>query len=143
MKKFTFLDIVKGLIFCALAFAFIGFMMAIIELYNQTLKGLDPTNIALCHHRMMAVFGTGMPGGRSARGGVDIAYGGIIFAIVDAASLGFRITPDEAFEMCRLGKKIRAACNEQVTPVHPENPAISGVANIFLPVPYLAKMIGF
>ncbi len=62
---------------------------------------------------------------------VDIAYGGIIFAIVDAASLGFRITPAEAFEMCRFGQKIRAACNEQVTSVHPENPDISGVANVF------------
>jgi len=48
-------------------------MMTCIKLYKQALKGLDPTNIALCHHRMMGVFGTGMPGGRGARGGVDIA----------------------------------------------------------------------
>ncbi len=70
---------------------------------------------------------------------VDIAYGGIIFAIVDAASLGFRITPDEAFEMCRLGQKIRAACNEQVKSVHPENPDISGVANVFFAGPLSRK----
>ena len=66
---------------------------------------------------------------------VDIAYGGIIYAIVDAASLGFRITPDEAFEMCRVGRKIRSACNEQITSVHPENPDISGVANVFFAGP--------
>ena len=61
---------------------------------------------------------------------VDIAYGGIIYAIVEAASLGFRVAPDEAFDMSLLGKKIRAACNEQVTSVHPENPNISEVANV-------------
>ena len=34
---------------------------------------------------------------------VDIAYGGIIYAIVEAASLGFRVTPDEAFDMSLSG----------------------------------------
>ena len=48
-------------------------MIACVGLYERALKGLDPTNIALCHHHMLDVFGTGMPGGRAARGGVDIA----------------------------------------------------------------------
>jgi L-alanine-DL-glutamate epimerase-like enolase superfamily enzyme len=48
-------------------------MMACVKLYESALRGLDPINIALCHHYMMTVFGTGMPGGRAARGGVDIA----------------------------------------------------------------------
>jgi proline racemase len=63
---------------------------------------------------------------------VDIAYGGIIFAIVDAASLGFELAPNEAFDMGRIGQKIRDACNEQITTVHPENPDIKGVANVII-----------
>ena len=44
-----------------------------IRLYDGALKGADPTNFALCHQRMSSVYGGGMPGGRSARAGVDMA----------------------------------------------------------------------
>ena len=42
-------------------------------LYDQALRGADPENFAHCHHLMRGVFGGGMPGGRSARSGVDMA----------------------------------------------------------------------
>ncbi|MDH3604456.1 MAG: proline racemase family protein, partial [Candidatus Tectomicrobia bacterium] len=40
---------------------------------------------------------------------VDIAYGGAFFAIVDAATLGFTLTPDEARDLVETGEKIKAA----------------------------------
>ncbi len=59
---------------------------------------------------------------------VDIAYGGMFFAIADAASLGFEIRPDEARGLAELGEKIRVAAREQLEVVHPENPGIRGVS---------------
>lgn len=59
---------------------------------------------------------------------IDIAYGGMIFAIVDAAKLGFRLEPTEARELAVLGEKIRQAARTQVPVMHPEHPEISGVS---------------
>ncbi len=53
---------------------------------------------------------------------VDTAYGGDSFVIVDAAALGFGITPDEAAELAATGARITAAANEQLGFTHPENP---------------------
>lgn len=58
---------------------------------------------------------------------VDVAYGGMHFALVDAARLGFAIRPDEARDICLMGEKIREAAREQLKVVHPENPEIRGV----------------
>lgn len=59
---------------------------------------------------------------------IDIAYGGMIYAIVDAAALGFEIVPDEARELAVLGEQIRAAAREQHPVVHPEQPDIANVS---------------
>lgn len=48
-------------------------MAELFRFYDQALRGVDPANLALCHHRMESVYGGGMPGGRSARSGVDMA----------------------------------------------------------------------
>ena len=53
---------------------------------------------------------------------VDTAYGGDSFVIVDAAALGFRLVPDEAHEIARLGVRITAAADAQLGFRHPENP---------------------
>lgn len=55
---------------------------------------------------------------------VDVAYGGMIYVIVDAAPLGFQISPDEARELSDVGEKIKAAAAEQLESIHPENPEI-------------------
>lgn len=52
---------------------------------------------------------------------VDTAYGGDSFVIVDAAALGFAITPDEAREISETGVRITDAANEQLGFSHPEN----------------------
>lgn len=59
---------------------------------------------------------------------VDVAYGGMFYAIVEAAQVGLRIAPDEGRELVRLGEMIKAAAREQLPVSHPENPAISGIS---------------
>ncbi len=54
---------------------------------------------------------------------VDTAYGGDSFVIVDAKSVGFSITPDEARELAESGVRITNAANEQLGFSHPENRA--------------------
>lgn len=53
---------------------------------------------------------------------VDLAYGGDSFVVVDAPSLGFALTPDEARELAETGMKITAAANEQLGFSHPAVP---------------------
>jgi proline racemase len=58
---------------------------------------------------------------------IDVAYGGMHYALVDAASLGFALTRDEARDICLVGEKIRTAARAQLRVVHPENPEIRDV----------------
>jgi proline racemase len=58
---------------------------------------------------------------------VDVAYGGMFYAIAEAAPLGFRLTPDEGRDIVRMAEMIKAAAREQLSVVHPENPGIAGV----------------
>jgi proline racemase len=67
---------------------------------------------------------------------VDIAYGGMFFAIVDAYKLGFKVAPGEARALAELGEKIRLAAREQLDVVHPENPNIRGVTIVQFDQPY-------
>lgn len=59
---------------------------------------------------------------------VDVAYGGMFYAIAKAEPLGFRISPDEGRDLVRVGEMIKAAAREQLAVSHPDNPAISGVS---------------
>jgi proline racemase len=67
---------------------------------------------------------------------VDVAFGGMWYAIVDAAALGFEIAPAEARELCAIGERIRLAAREQLPCVHPENPEISGVSIVQIAQPW-------
>lgn len=58
---------------------------------------------------------------------VDVAWGGMFYVIVDAASVGLRLVPDEGRDIVRVGEMVKAATREQLPVTHPENPAISGV----------------
>ncbi len=50
---------------------------------------------------------------------VDTAYGGDSFVIVDAASLGLSLQPDQARDIAQMGVKITAAADEQLGFKHP------------------------
>ena len=67
---------------------------------------------------------------------VDVAYGGMWYAITDAQALGFEIVPEEARELSLTGERIRTAAREQLTCVHPESPEISGVSIVQLAEPW-------
>lgn len=58
---------------------------------------------------------------------VDVAYGGMFFAIADAAQFGLRLTPDEGADITRITEMVKAAAAEQVPVVHPSNPGFAGI----------------
>jgi proline racemase len=58
---------------------------------------------------------------------VDVAYGGMFYVIAEAEPLGLRLRPEEARDLARVGEMIKAAAQEQLPVVHPENPGISGI----------------
>ena len=47
---------------------------------------------------------------------VDVAYGGMWYAIADAEALGFELAPHEARDLCDAGEAIRVAAREQLDP---------------------------
>jgi proline racemase len=79
---------------------------------------------AFCYHvdRYIEVAGLGIVR-------VDIVYGGMTYAMVEAAELGFLIEPSEARDLCEAGQKIKSAAVQQLVVEHPENPAIPGITN--------------
>jgi proline racemase len=66
---------------------------------------------------------------------VDVAYGGMFYVIAEAAAVGLRLTPDEGRDIVRIGEQIKAATNEQLAAVHPDNPRIAGVTIAQLSAP--------
>jgi trans-L-3-hydroxyproline dehydratase len=68
---------------------------------------------------------------------IDIAYGGMIYALTDATKLGFSIAPEEGRALVDLGEAIRKAARAQYPDVaHPLNPAIRGVSIVQLNTPF-------
>ncbi len=58
---------------------------------------------------------------------VDVAYGGMFYVIASAEAFGLRLTPDEGGDIVRITEMIKAAANEQLPVVHPEQPGFSGI----------------
>jgi proline racemase len=67
---------------------------------------------------------------------VDVAYGGMWYVIADAQALGFELVPSEARDLSAVGTRIHAAAREQLHPVHPENPEISGISIVQIAEPW-------
>jgi trans-L-3-hydroxyproline dehydratase len=67
---------------------------------------------------------------------VDVAFGGMWYAIADARALGFALVPSEARDLSLAGERIRAAAREQLPCVHPENPEIAGVSIVQIAEPW-------
>ncbi len=66
---------------------------------------------------------------------VDVAYGGMFFAIVDAESLGLTIGPEYGATIAQKGEMVKAAARAQLPVAHPENPEISGITIIVVSEP--------
>ena len=67
---------------------------------------------------------------------VDVAFGGMWYAIADAHALGFSLEPSEARDLARVGEQIRIAAREQLPCAHPENPEIAGVSIVQIAEPW-------
>src|SRR3954469_20933359 len=67
---------------------------------------------------------------------VDVAFGGMWYAIADARQLGFALEPHEARDLSLAGERIRAAAREQLPCAHPENPEIAGVSIVEIAEPW-------
>jgi proline racemase len=67
---------------------------------------------------------------------VDVAYGGMAYAIADARALGFELVPAEARDLSLVGERIRLAAWEQLPFVHPENPDIAGISIVEIAEPW-------
>lgn len=59
---------------------------------------------------------------------IDIAWGGMWFAIADATQLDIELIPENGAKITRASAMIRAAAAEQYPVVHPQNPAIKNVS---------------
>jgi proline racemase len=66
---------------------------------------------------------------------VDVAYGGMFYAITDAAQFGLRLTPDEGADITRITEMVKAAAAEQLPVTHPEQPGFSGITIAQLSAP--------
>lgn len=60
---------------------------------------------------------------------LDVAYGGMTFAMVHAEELGFEIAPSEAREICEVGEQVKKAASEQLEVEHPVDARIPGITN--------------
>jgi proline racemase len=58
---------------------------------------------------------------------VDVAYGGMTYALVEASDLGLKLDADEARTLCELGQRIKTAAAEQLKVEHPVNSDIPGI----------------
>ena len=61
---------------------------------------------------------------------LDLCYGGIFYALVDVGQIGLNIEKSNAAALVQAGMVIKDAINRAMTVVHPEIPAISGVAYV-------------
>lgn len=63
---------------------------------------------------------------------VDIAFGGVFYALVEASSLGVPILPDRARTLVDLGSRIHRAANRRLDVRHPEIEGIGGISYVMI-----------
>ncbi|KAJ5678145.1 uncharacterized protein N7477_003778 [Penicillium maclennaniae] len=61
---------------------------------------------------------------------VDIAYGGMMYVLVEVASLGLTVSNQHSRQLIEVGERIKRAVEAIYTPLHPENSGITGFSVI-------------
>lgn len=61
---------------------------------------------------------------------VDIAFGGIFYALIDPAAVALEIVPERARQLVDIGSRIHRAVNAQLDISHPELPGLEGVSYV-------------
>ena len=59
---------------------------------------------------------------------VDLAFGGIYYALIDPKQVGLRIVPESARALVDVGCRVHRALNEQASVRHPMIPSIDNIA---------------
>ncbi|KAL4914506.1 proline racemase [Aspergillus aurantiobrunneus] len=59
---------------------------------------------------------------------VDVAWGGMVYVLVDVAEVGLSIANSNGLKLIEVGERIKKAVQDVFTPVHPENKGIRGVS---------------
>jgi len=59
---------------------------------------------------------------------VDIAFGGVFYAVVDVKLLGLSITPDHTADLVKAGMAIKESANKAFSVQHPNIPSIDHIA---------------
>lgn len=99
---------------------------------NGKCESVELTNVPCFADRLDAVLEVDALGTLT----VDVAFGGMWYAIADAHALGFALEPSEARELSSAGERIRAAAREQLPCAHPENAEIAGVSIVEIAEPW-------
>ena len=58
---------------------------------------------------------------------VDVAYGGMIYCLVESQDVGIGLSQDEARDLVDIGERIKASAAEQLPSIHPDNSGIHTV----------------
>lgn len=82
---------------------------------------------AFVYHRDAIIEIEGFGGKR-----IDVAWGGMTYALAEATDVGVDIDPSAAREICDLGEKVKAAAVEQLPVSYPGNPQMPGITNFEL-----------
>lgn len=94
---------------------------------NNAITGVDFINVAsYVLHRNVEV--------NTSRGEVtvDIAFGGAIYAHLDASAIGLAVTPDHYTELIAIGREVKWALNETEYARHPSDDRLSGIYGTIL-----------
>ncbi|KAJ6441637.1 proline racemase [Purpureocillium lavendulum] len=73
---------------------------------------------------------------------VDVAFGGMWYAIVDAASIGLQVENAFCAKLVQIGNKILRCVQRQFEPVHPQNKEMTRVAMISITEPVQEQSAG-
>lgn len=61
---------------------------------------------------------------------VDIAFGGVYYALVDVGQIGLDIRPERARDLAEAGTAIKSLLEDQVRVSHPSLPGVDGIAYV-------------
>lgn len=108
-----------------------GLIEADVDVFDGKAVSVTLTNVASFLHRTNLIVRTNSFGNVT----MDIAFGGNFYPILDSASIGLELTPDNQASIIAAGLEIIAALNQSHYLVHPERLDIAGVRHVLFTAP--------
>jgi proline racemase/trans-L-3-hydroxyproline dehydratase len=134
MNSFGFLNMcghgMLGIITALVELGMVAVTEPVTELTFETLGGLIPLQVKVSGGAVQGITFRNLPAlayrhnlvievPSLGRVTVDVDYGGLWYAVVEASQLGVKVDPAQIDELLRLGTIIRDALNEQIEVSHP------------------------